>query len=80
MLAGLGTRNTAYGPEITTVCYETEKPSRRAYIFERGSLEEPNYCTDVCVTGAPAWHTVSLSETMFVASSDLSNIHKFGEK
>ena len=20
------------------------------------------YCADVCVTGAPAWHTVSLSE------------------
>jgi len=25
-----------------TVCYETEKPSRRADIFERGSLVEPN--------------------------------------
>ena len=38
------------------------------------------YCADVCVTGAPEWHTVSLSETVSVASSDLSNIHKFGEK
>ena len=42
MQEGLGTRNIAHGPEITTVCYETEKPSRRADIFERGSLVEPN--------------------------------------
>ena len=39
---GIGNRNIAHGLEITTVCYETEKPSRRADIFERGSLVEPN--------------------------------------
>ena len=42
MQAGLGTRNIAHGPEITTVCYETEKPSRQADIFERGSLLDPS--------------------------------------
>ena len=42
MQAELGTRNIAHGPEITTVCYETEKHSKRADIFERGSLVEPN--------------------------------------
>ena len=42
MQAGLGIRNIAHGPEITTVCYETKKPSKRADIFERGSLVEPN--------------------------------------
>ena len=42
MQAGLGTRNIAHGPEITTVCYEIEKPSRQVDIFERGSLVEPN--------------------------------------
>src|SRR5215216_5425099 len=62
MQAGLGRRNIAHGPKIKTVCYETEKPSRRADIFERRSLVEPMYCADVCVTGAPAWHMVSLSE------------------
>ena len=34
MQAGLGTRNIAHGLEITTVCYEIEKPSRREDIFE----------------------------------------------
>ena len=38
----MGARNIAHGLEITIVCYETEKPSRRADIFERGSLVEPN--------------------------------------
>ena len=42
MQVGLGTRNIAHGPEITTVCYETEKPSKRVDIVERGSLVEPN--------------------------------------
>ena len=42
MQEGLGTRNIAHGPEITTVSYEIEKPSKRANIFERGSLVEPN--------------------------------------
>ena len=42
MQAGLGIRNIAHGLEITTVCYETEKPLRRADIFERGSLVEPS--------------------------------------
>ena len=39
---GIGTRNVTRGLEITTVCYETEKPSRGVDIFERGSLVEPN--------------------------------------
>ena len=38
----MGTRNITHGPKITTACYETEKPSRWADIFERGSLVEPN--------------------------------------
>ena len=62
MQAGLGTRNITHDPEITTVCYETEKPSKRADIFERGASWSPMYCADVCVTGAPASHMVSLSE------------------
>ena len=49
MQVGLGTRNIAHGPEITSVCYETEKPLRQADIFERGSLVEPNVlCGCVC--------------------------------
>ena len=38
----MGRRNIAHGLEITTVCYEIEKHSRRADIFERGRLVEPN--------------------------------------
>ena len=39
---GIGNKKHRTRSEITTVCYETEKPSRRADIFERGSLMEPN--------------------------------------
>ena len=57
MQAGLGTRNIAHGPEITTVCYETEKPSRRVDIFERGILVEPNIlCGCVCDKGTGMTH------------------------
>ncbi len=57
MQAGLGTRNIAHGPEITTVCCETEKPSRREDIFERGSLVEPNVlCGCVRDRGAGVGH------------------------
>ena len=59
MQAGLGTRNIAPVPEITTVCYEIEKPLRRADIFERGSLVEPNVlcgCVrDRCTGVAHGW-------------------------
>ena len=54
--AGLGTRNIAHGPEITTVCYETEKPSRHTYIFGRGALWSPMYCVDVRDMGTSVAH------------------------
>ena len=37
------------------------------------------YCVDVCVTGAPVWHTVSLSEPCLLRHGDLSNVQRFGE-
>ena len=62
MQVGLGTRNIAHGPEITTVCYETKNP-RSGQIFLRGGASwSPMYYADVCVTGAPAPYMVSLSE------------------
>ena len=45
MHAGLGTRNIAHGPEITTVCYEKEKPSRRADIFDAGGIVNKKHRT-----------------------------------
>ena len=62
MQAGLRTRNIAHGPEITTVCYEIEKPSRRADIFERRILMEPNVLCGCVRDKGTGMHTVSLSE------------------
>src|SRR6266511_4131753 len=40
-----------------------QKKPRGGQIFLRGGASwSPMYCADVCVTGAPAWHTVNLSE------------------
>ena len=63
MQARLGTRNIAHGPEITIVCVMKQKKPRGRQIFLRGGASgSPMYYAHICVTGAPAWHTVSLSE------------------